>query len=117
MFVKILLSNIYFYAYDTPSSYINRRYLWKYFYCRVARYSLSIEQRSLDNQFVSSKNDTDFDWYSKCEGENDGLKVIFHLKDEKGLIFNLSLTTIDLNAKLEYDNGYTTPFIPLSPLK
>ena len=39
------------------------------FYCSVASYSLSIEQYFLDENFVSSKNDTGFAWYSKCGGE------------------------------------------------
>ena len=64
------------------------------FYCSVIRYSLSIEQNFLDNQFVSSTNDTDFCWYSKCGGVNSGLKLIFHIKDKKGHIFNPSLTPL-----------------------
>ena len=33
---------------------------------------------------------------------NAGLKVIFHLKDEKGRIFNPSLTPLELNTKLPH---------------
>ena len=70
------------------------------FYCIVTSYSLSIEQRFLDNQFVSSVNDTDFAWYSNCGGGDAGLKIIFHLKDEKGRIFYPSLTPLELNTEL-----------------
>ena len=80
-------------------------------------YSLSIDQRFLDNQFVSSMNDTDFSWYSKCGGGNDGLKFIFHLKYNRGHIFNPSLTSLDLNNELVYANGNSMPSVPLSPLK
>ena len=87
------------------------------FYCGVTSYSISIEQHFLGNQFVSSTNDTDFAWYSKCGGENSGLKFIFHLKDEKGHIFNPSLAPLELNTELVYADGFATPFMPLSPLK
>ena len=83
----------------------------------VTRYSLSIEQRFLDNQFVSGKNDPDFTWYNKCGEENTGLKFIFHLKDDKGHIFSPSLTPLELNAEIFYVDVSATPFMPQSPLK
>ena len=54
-------------------------------FCSVTRYYLSIEQNFIGNQFVSSKNDTGFSLYSKREGENSGLKFIFHIKYDKGI--------------------------------
>ena len=87
------------------------------FYCSVTSYSLSVDQSLLDNNFVSSKNDTDFAWYSKCGGGNSVLKVILRLKDDKGHIFNTSLTPLDINTKLVYDYVYATYFMYLSPLK
>ena len=39
------------------------------FYCIITSYSLSIEDRFLDNHFVSSTNYTGVSWYSKCRGE------------------------------------------------
>ena len=33
--------------------------------CRVTSYSLSIQQRFIDNQCISDTNDTDFAWYIK----------------------------------------------------
>ena len=54
---------------------------------RVTSYSLSIKQRFLCSQFISSTNYTYFAWYSKCGGGGDILKVIFHIKDEKFRIF------------------------------
>ena len=48
---------------------------------------------------------------------NAGLKVIFNLKDEKGRIFNTSLTPLELNTNLVYADGSTTPCVPLSSLK
>ena len=65
---------------------------------------MSIGQNLLDNQFVSSTNDTCFFWYSKYGGANAGLKFIFHIKYEKGRTFNLFLTTLDLNTELFYDD-------------
>ena len=62
-------------------------------------------------------NDTGFAGCSKCEGVNTGLKVIFHIKDENGLIFNTSLKNLDLNTKLAYANGYFTRLMLLYPLK
>ena len=83
----------------------------------VTSYSLSIEKSFLDNQFVSSKNDTNFDWHSIYGGENTGIKVIFHLKDERVRICNTYFTQLELNNELVYANGSATPFMPLSPLK
>ena len=87
------------------------------FFCSVTSYSLSIEQRFLDEQFVSSVNDTGFAWYSKCVGDNAGIKFIFHLKYDKGRIFNPSLKPFELNTELVCADGSVTPFMPLSPLK
>ena len=55
------------------------------FYCIATRYSLSIEQRLLKNQFISSTDDTNFSWCSKCGGGNYDLNVIFHLKEKRVL--------------------------------
>ena len=60
------------------------------FYCDATIYSPSIEQSFLDNQFLSSANDTGFDWYSKYGGGNTVLNVISHLK-EKRVIFSIPL--------------------------
>ena len=62
-------------------------------------------------------NDADFALYSKCEGENTGLKFIFHLRGKKSHIFDPSLTLLDLNNELVYDDGSIENFMPLSPLK
>ena len=45
---------------------------------------------------------------------NSGLKFIFHIKDNKGCIFNTYLTPLDLNTEIFYADGYVTPFITLS---
>ena len=62
-------------------------------------------------------NDTDFVWCSKFVGVNAGLNVIFHIKDEQGLIFNTYLTPVEMNTELFYADGYAKLFMPLSPLK
>ena len=86
-------------------------------YCSVTSYYLSIEQHFPDNKFLSSVNDTYFSCYSKCGGENTGIKVIFHIRNKKGHIFNISLKTFDLDTEPVYVDGSATPFLPLSTLK
>ena len=86
-------------------------------YCNVTSYYLSIEHSLLNNQFLSSANDTDLFWYCKYGGGNNGLKVILHLKDENGRILNPSLIPLEMNTELVYDYGYATTFTPLSTLK
>ena len=86
------------------------------FYCSITIYSPSIEKRFLDNQFVSSANDNDFAWCSKCGGGGSGLKFIFHLKHKKGCIFNPSLSHLELNNVLVHVDGYVTPFVPIFTL-
>ena len=117
MFVKVLISHIYFCEYEIPSSFITRQYLWKYFYCIITSYSLSIEQQFLYNQFLSSANDTNYSWYNKCGEENDGLKVIFHIKGGKVHIFNPSLTPLEPYTEIFYVDGYVTPLMCLLSMK
>ena len=87
------------------------------FYCSITKYYLSIEQCFLDNKFASSINDTGFDCYSVCGGENTGFKVIFHIKYYKGCILNPYLTPFEMNNELIYAYGSVTSFITLSSLK
>ena len=87
------------------------------YYHIVTSYSLSTDQCFLNNQFVSSKNGTDFSWYSKCGGKNSGLKVIFHLKENYVRIFYPSLTSLVLNTEFVYADGYSTPFMTISSMK
>ena len=87
------------------------------FYCRFTRYPLSIIHSPLDDNFLSSTNDTDFAWFSKFIGGNAGLKVIFHIKNEHGIIFNTYLKPLEMNTELVYADGYATTFMPLSTLK
>ena len=61
-------------------------------------------------------NYTDFSWCSKCVGVNSGLKVIFHIKDEKGIIFNPYFTPLELNTEIVYSGEVATLFILPSPL-
>ena len=98
-------------------SVFNRQNLRSPFYYSVTRYFFSIEHHLRDNQLVSSTNDTDFDWYSNCKGENYGLKFILNLKDETGHIVNNSLTTLYLITELVYANVSVTPFMLLYHLK
>ena len=86
-------------------------------YPRFTSYSLWIDKHFLDNQFVSSTNDTDIAWYSKYVGGDSGLKFIFKIKYKKGHIFNLSLTPLDLDTEIFYYDIYATTFMPLYPLK
>ena len=62
-------------------------------------------------------NNIEFAWYSKFVEGNADLKVIFHIKDEQGLIFNPYLTPLDINNELVYTDGYVTLFMPLYLLK
>ena len=59
-------------------------------------------------------NDNDFSWPSKCGGEHSWPKGIFHIKEKKDDTLNTSLTTLNLNNELVYENGYATHFMPLS---
>ena len=88
-----------------------------FLYCVVTSYSLSIEKCLFDKHFVASTNYTDFYWYSKCGGGNSGLKFIFRIKYDKGHILSPSLMPLDINSKLVYAYGSSTPFMSLSPLK
>ena len=117
MFTKLLLSHIYLCTYEIPDSYINMWYLWRFFIA---------ELQATPSQLISVLSTTSFYQVQtilillatvNCEGENSGLKVIFHLKDENGHISNPYLTLLDPNTKLVYANVSTTPLIHLSPLK
>eukprot|EP00957_Ditylum_brightwellii_P116490 8885459-Ditylum_brightwellii.AAC.1 len=85
---------------------------------RVAEYGLTMEENFSKNPHTMRKGDTTvFEWFNKCGGENAGLDVIIHLKNSMGNIVNNFSEMFPLHTELVYNDGSSTPLMPLCPLK
>ena len=83
----------------------------------VTDYAISVEHRFDKNPYISRIVGSEFSWFNKCGGENSGLDVMIHLRDEKGRIVNDITETVYLKTELVYSDESPTPYMPLMPLK